>query len=92
MAMDTAIPEPRHDRHVRHRRRVGLYLCAFALVAVVVLVCALVVANTRAVKVDLVIGSFHVSLIWIILASVIFGWVAGIVTGIVFRRQTRRLE
>ena len=64
----------------------------FALVGLIVIVCALVVANTRTVRLDWVVGSIRASLIWIILAAAIFGWLAGLVTGIVFRHHTRRLE
>ena len=80
------------ERHARHRRRVRLYLWSFALVGLIVIVCALVVANTRTVRLDWVVGSIRASLIWIILAAAIFGWLAGLVTGIVFRHHTRRLE
>jgi len=80
------------ERHARHRRRVRFYLWSFALVGLIVIVCALVVANTRTVRLDWVVGSIRASLIWIILAAAIFGWLAGLVTGIVFRHHTRRLE
>jgi uncharacterized integral membrane protein len=80
------------ERHARHRRRVRLYLWSFALVGLIVILCALVVANTRAVRLDWVVGSIRASLIWIILASAIFGWLAGLVTGIVFRHHTRPFE
>src|SRR5262245_45480383 len=88
--MDSSMPESRHERHVRHRHRVRLYLWSFALVGLVVILCALAVANTRAVRLDWVVGSTRASLIWIILAAAIFGWVAGLVTGVLFRHHTRR--
>jgi uncharacterized integral membrane protein len=91
--MDAPLLESRHERHVRHRHRVRLYLWSFALVGLVVILCGLVIANTRAVRLDWVVGSTRASLIWIILAAAIFGWVAGLVTGILFRHHTRlRLE
>jgi uncharacterized integral membrane protein len=80
------------ERHARHRRRVRLYLWSFALVGLIVVLCVLVVANTRTVRLDWVVGSIRASLIWIILASAIFGWLAGLVTGIVFRHHTRCAE
>jgi hypothetical protein len=37
-----------------------------------------------------VAGSGHASLVWIILASAVLGWLLGIVTSVVFRLRTRR--
>ena len=83
-------PEPRRALLARHRHRAHLYVWAFALVALLVILIALVVPNTRSVKLDWVFGSTKASLIWIIVAAAIFGWVAGLVTGILFRHHTRR--
>jgi uncharacterized integral membrane protein len=82
--------EPRADRRRRHGHRTGLYAWAFALVAILVVVIALAVANTRQVKLSWVIGSSHASLVWVILATAILGWLLGITTSVVFRLQTRR--
>jgi uncharacterized integral membrane protein len=74
----------------RHGHRAGLYTWAFVSVALLVVVIALAVANTRQVKLSWVAGSSHASLVWIILAAAVLGWLLGIVTGIVFRLRTRR--
>jgi uncharacterized integral membrane protein len=82
--------EPRRQRLRRHGHRSGLYTLAFSLVALLVVLIALVVANTRQVKLSWVAGSGHASLVWIILASAVLGWLLGIVTSVVFRLRTRR--
>jgi uncharacterized integral membrane protein len=82
--------ESRGARVRRHRRRTGLYAWAFVLVAALVAVVALAIANTRQVQLSWVFGKSHASLVWIILATAILGWLLGIATGIVFRRRTRR--
>lgn len=82
--------EPRAERLRRHGHRGGLYLAAFAVVALLVVVIALVVANTRQVKVSWVVGTSHTSLVWLVLATAILGWLLGIMTAVMFRRRTRR--
>lgn len=82
--------EPRSVRLRRHGHRAGLYTWAFVSVALLVVVIALAVANTRQVKLSWVFGSAHASLVWIILATAVLGWLLGIATGIVFRLRTRR--
>jgi uncharacterized integral membrane protein len=37
-----------------------------------------------------IVGTGHASLVWIILASTVLGWLLGIITTVVFRRRTRR--
>ena len=83
--------EPRSERLRRHGHRAGLYTLAFSLVALLVVLIALVVANTRQVKLSWVAGSGHASLVWIVLASAVLGWLLGIVTSVAFRLRTRRL-
>jgi uncharacterized integral membrane protein len=83
-------PEPRKARFARYRQRARLYAWVFALVALFVVLSALVVANTRSVELDWVVRATKASLVWIILAAAIFGWVAGLVTGVLFRLHTRR--
>ena len=82
--------ESRAARLRRHGHRAGLYTWAFVLAALLVVVIALVVANTRRVKLSWVVGSGHASLVWIIVAAAILGWLLGIVTSVVFRLRTRR--
>jgi uncharacterized integral membrane protein len=82
--------EPRGERLRRHGHRTGLYTWAFGLVALLVVLVALAVANTRQVKLSWVVGTSHASLVWIILASAVLGWLLGILTAVVFRLRTRR--
>ena len=82
--------EPRLERLRRHGRRTGLYALAFSLVALLVVLIALVAANTRQVRLSWVVGSGHASLVWIIVASAVLGWLLGIVTSVAFRFRTRR--
>jgi uncharacterized integral membrane protein len=84
--------EARGERLRRRARRTGLYAWAFLLVALLVVLVALIIANTRKVEVSWVLGSTHQSLVWIILATAIVGWLAGIVTSVLFRRRTRRTQ
>jgi uncharacterized integral membrane protein len=82
--------EPPRERLRRHGHRTGLYALAFGLVALLVVLIALVIANTRQVKLDWVVGTGHASLVWIILAAAVLGWLLGILTSAVFRLRTRR--
>jgi uncharacterized integral membrane protein len=82
--------EPRAERLRRGTRRAGLYTWACLLVALLVVLVALTIANTREVEVSWVFGSTRQSLVWIILATAIVGWLAGIVTSMLVRRRTRR--
>lgn len=75
---------------VRSRSRVGLYARVFVLVALVVVLIALVVANTPGtVELSWGFGSGEVSIVWIIVVSAILGWLVGIVTGALVRHTTR---
>ena len=85
-------PESREDRFRRHARRTWLYTWASALVALLIVLIALVVANTRTVEVSWVVGSTRQSLVWIILAAAILGWLLGIATSVIFRHRTRRAK
>jgi uncharacterized integral membrane protein len=89
-AVHTEPVELRRARLRRHGHRTGLYTLAFGFVALLVVLIALVIANTRQVKLSWVIGSGHASLVWIIVASAVLGWLLGIVTSVVFRLRTRR--
>ena len=82
--------ESRRQQIGRHGRRTRLYTWAFLLVALIVVLVALIAANTRNVKLDWVFGSTHASLVWIILAAAVLGWLLGLATSVVFRYRTRR--
>jgi len=49
-----------------------------------------VVANTRQLKLDWVVSDSHASLVWIILAAAVLGWLLGIAASVAFRLRTRR--
>ena len=85
----TPVAETRGARFSRRARRTRFH--AYAALAVALLVCliALVVANSRQVKLDWVVGSSKASLIWIILFSAVLGWLLGLVSGALFRWRTR---
>lgn len=82
--------ESRGQRAIRHGKRARLYTWVFLLVALLVVLVALIAANTRAVKLDWVVGSTHASLVWIILATAVIGWLLGIATSVVSAHHTRR--
>ncbi len=82
--------EPRLDRWRRHGHRGLLYTWAALLLAMLIILIALIIANSRQVPLHWVFGKSHASLIWIIVISAILGWIAGIATGALFRRRTRR--
>jgi uncharacterized integral membrane protein len=82
--------EPEVDDRARHRRRAKLYAWAFLLAAFFVILVALIVANTRQVKISWVVGSSRASLIWIIIVAAVLGWFSGLVTSLLFHRRTRR--
>lgn len=82
--------EARGARLRRHGHRTGLYAWAFALVALLVVVVALALANTHDVELNWVFGSGRASLVWVILAAAILGWLLGITTSVIFRLRTRR--
>ena len=81
--------ESRHDRIVRHGNHARLYAVTIAFITLAALVIAFIVENTRTVKVSWVFGSTASSLVWVILASALAGWLAGIATSVVFRYRTR---
>ena len=82
--------EQRGERLKRHGHRTALYAWAVGLVALLVVLTALVVANTGQVELSWVVGEGRASLVWIILASAVLGWLLGILTSVVFRLRTRR--
>ena len=82
--------EPRREQLRRHGRHTVLYIWAFTLVSLLVVLIALVIANTRQVKLSWVVGTGHASLVWIILATAVLGWLLGIATTVIFRLRTRR--
>jgi len=86
----TSPPETRTELLARHGRRARLYTGAGVFVALLAALIVLISKNTRSVKLDWAFGSTHASLVWIILAAAVIGWLLGITTAVVFRHRTRR--
>ena len=86
----TRPPETRTERLVRHGRRARLYTGAVAFVALLAVLIVLISKNTGSVRLDWAVGSTHASLVWIILAAAVLGWLLGITTAVVFGHRTRR--
>jgi uncharacterized integral membrane protein len=82
--------ESRAGRLARHGRRVRFWSLAILFIALFAVLVGLISANTRAVKLDWVVGSTHASLDWIVLAAAVLGWLLGITTAVVVRHRTRR--
>lgn len=87
-----AVPpgESRRERLSRHAHRVRLYTGAVAFVGLVSVLVVLITVNTRSVKLSWAFGSTTASIVWIILATAVIGWLLGIATAVVFRLRTRR--
>jgi uncharacterized integral membrane protein len=81
--------ESSSERIRRHGRRARLYVWAATSVALLAVLIVLISRNIRGVKLDWVFGSTHASLVWIILAAAVLGWLLGIATNVVFRHRTR---
>jgi uncharacterized integral membrane protein len=84
------LAESRKQQVMRHGHRVRLYTWAALFIAALVVLIVLIAANVRSVKLDWVVGSTHASLVWIILAATVLGWLLGVATSILFRFRTRR--
>jgi len=81
--------ETRGARFARKAHRTRLYLSAGVAVALLVVLIALVIANTGRVKVSWVFGSSSVSLVWLVIFSAILGLQLGMVLGALFHWRTR---
>ena len=76
-----------HFRRKAHRGRLHGYATgAVALVAVLI---AIATSNTARVKVNWLIGSSRVSLVWLVLAAAILGWALGLMASARFHWRTR---
>ena len=82
-------PETSSERLHRHSRRARLYTWAVLVIALFAVLVVLSSRNSEVVKLDWVFGSTHASLVWIILAAAVLGWLLGIATGAVFHHRTR---
>jgi uncharacterized integral membrane protein len=81
--------ESRGHRFSRRARRARLHTYAFSSVALLVVLIALAVANTRHVQLSWVVGSSTTSLVWIVVSAALLGWLLGIITTSLFRWRTR---
>ena len=81
--------ESQRERAFRHGRRARLYAFAVLAIGLVAVLVILISRNNQAAKLDWVFGSTHASLVWIILAAAVLGWLLGIATGAVFHHRTR---
>jgi uncharacterized integral membrane protein len=81
--------ETRRERRRRgvHQGRLQGY--AIAIVALIAALIALAAANTAHVRVDWLVGSSRVSLVWLVLAAAIIGWILGVLTNVRFQWVTR---
>jgi uncharacterized integral membrane protein len=79
-------PAERFRRKALRGRLHGYAIGAVALVAVLI---ALAATNTAQVKVNWLIGSSRVSLVWLVLAAAILGWVLGLMASARFHWRTR---
>ena len=82
--------ESRMELLARGGRRARLYTGAVVLVTLLAALVVLSTKNTRSVKLDWAFGSAQASLVWIIVASAVAGWLLGITTAVVFQHRTRR--
>jgi uncharacterized integral membrane protein len=67
----------------------GLWARLLAVGIVAVFLLLFVVLNTRTVKVSLVVGSTHLSLIWVILLSLAAGLLIGVLASQLYRHSRR---
>jgi len=81
--------ETRSERFHRKALRGRLHGYAIATVALVGVLIALAASNTASVKVNWLIGSSHVSLVWLVLVTAIVGWLLGLLASARFNWKTR---
>jgi len=77
----------KHFRRKAHRARLHSY--AIGAVALVAGLIALAASNTARVKVNWLIGSSRVSLVWLVLAAALLGWALGLIASARFHWRTR---
>lgn len=81
--------EARSARWRRNAHQGRLHGYALTLVVMVALLIALAATNTGRVRVDWLIGSSRVSLVWLVLAAAIIGWGLGVLVSARFQWLTR---
>jgi uncharacterized integral membrane protein len=73
-------------RNFHQGRLQGYAIAAIALIAILI---ALAATNTARVHVDWLVGSSRVSLVWLVLAAAIIGWILGVLASVRFQWLTR---
>lgn len=81
--------ETRAEHFRRKALRGRLHGYAIATVALVAVLIALAASNTARVKVNWLIGTSHVSLVWLVLVTAILAWVLGLLASARFHWLTR---
>jgi uncharacterized integral membrane protein len=81
--------ETRSDYRRRKALRGRLHGYAIGAVALVAVLIALAASNTAPVKVNWLVGSSRVSLVWLVLAAAILGWALGLMASARFHWRTR---
>jgi uncharacterized integral membrane protein len=81
--------ETRAEHFRRKAVRGRLHGYAIGAVALVAVLIALAASNTGQVKVNWLIGNSRVSLVWLVLATAILGWVLGLMASARFHWRTR---
>jgi uncharacterized integral membrane protein len=81
--------ETRGEHFRRKALRGRLHGYAIGAVALVAVLIALAASNTAPVKVNWLIGSSRVSLVWLVLAAAILGWALGLIASARFHWRTR---
>jgi uncharacterized integral membrane protein len=81
--------ETQGDRRRRRVHQGRLQAYAVATVALVAVLIAVAATNTARVHVDWLVGSSRVSLVWLVLATAIIGWILGVLTSVRFQWLTR---
>jgi uncharacterized integral membrane protein len=81
--------ETRGEHFRRKALRGRLHGYAIAAVVLVAVLIALAASNTAHVKVNWLIGSSQVSLVWLVLAAALLGWVLGLTASATFHWRTR---
>ena len=81
--------ETRAGRFRRNARQGRLHLYAIAVIVLVVALIALAATNTARVQVHWLFGSSRISLVWLVLAAAIIGWILGVLASVRFQWMTR---
>jgi uncharacterized integral membrane protein len=81
--------ETRAEYFQRKHLRERLHGYAIATVALVAVLIALAASNTARVKVNWLVGSSHISLVWLVLVTAIVAWVLGLLASARFNWRTR---